>query len=87
MGKSLVTKILRKELRRFMYIDSSHLISQKRVKMLMDGLVNQTRDDKMPEEVMDFLGSITANYHFPPQSWLFQYEINRLNFTHHAAYK
>jgi hypothetical protein len=55
--------------------------------MLMDGLVNGTKETTIPADIIDFLGSITANYSFPPQTWFFQYELNRLNFTHHAALK
>ena len=54
---------------------------------MFDGLLNNTKEGLVPKELVEFLGDISHDYCYPPQSYLFQFELQRLNFTHNASLK
>jgi len=60
---------------------------QKILKTFMDGFINNTKREIVPSQLLSFLGDISQNYQYPPQNYLFAFEVNRLNFTHNAALK
>lgn len=53
----------------------------------MDGFINNTKAEIVPAQLLSFLGDISQDYCYPPQNYLFAFELNRLNFTHNAALK
>lgn len=53
----------------------------------MDGLINNTKTEIIPAQLLSFLGDISQDYTYPPQSYLFNFELNRLNFTHNGSLK
>jgi len=53
----------------------------------VDGLVNNVKEGAIPEDLIAFLGDISNDYAFPPQSFLFPFEVARLTFNHTASLK
>jgi len=53
----------------------------------VDGLVNNVKEGVLSEDLIAFLGDISNDYAYPPQSFLFPFEVARLSFTHTASLK
>lgn len=57
------------------------------MKALLDGLTNGTKEGIIPADSIEYLGDISMDYCFPPNNFLFNFEIQRLSFNHNAALK
>lgn len=57
------------------------------MRSFVDALASQSKENKVPNEVLDFLGSITMNNRFPPDEYLTQYELQHMHFTTYGAIK
>jgi len=57
------------------------------LKIMVDGLVNNCKEGVIPDDLVALLGDISNDYAYPPQSFLFPFEVNRLSFTHNASLK
>ncbi len=53
----------------------------------MDSLIANTKYDKLPPQLVTMLGNISQDYCYPPQNFLFAFEVSRLNFTHTVSLK
>jgi hypothetical protein len=60
---------------------------QKIMRSFVDALSSQSKENKVPDEVLDFLGTMTLNNRFPPDEYLTHYELNHIHFTTYGAIK
>lgn len=57
------------------------------LKGILDGLINGSKEGLIPKDTIEFLGDISGDFGFPPQNFLFNFELCRLEFTHNVSLK
>ena len=55
------------------------------IKSIIDGIVDNSGEAELSEEMVFMLGIITHNREFMPSGFFSKFEISRLNFTYHGA--
>lgn len=55
------------------------------VKSIIDGIVDNSSESDIAEEMVFLLAKITHNREFLPQAFFSKFEISRLNFTYHGG--
>jgi len=54
---------------------------------MFDAFTNNTRQELLPKDLLDLLADMTHDYNFLPQNYMFNFELQRLNFTYSASLK
>ena len=58
-----------------------------KLRKLLNVLIEKAKGAEFPESLIKFIASITENQSVPPDRFLFEFEVRRLNFTHLGTLK
>jgi len=57
------------------------------IKIIFNDLISNTKEGNIPADLVDFLGEYTGEFTYPPQQYLFNFELQRIALTHNVSLK